>query len=48
MVVAAGVEDELAEELPGFGAEDADVSVVDEDLHSGALVGAADADVVQA
>src|SRR4051812_41705673 len=48
LVVAAGVEGELAEELAGGGVDDADVESVDEleDLGSGVL--GADADVVHA
>ena len=48
LVVAAGVEGELAEELAGGGVDDADVEVVDEQEDVGSGVGSADADVVQA
>ena len=48
LVVAGGVEGEVAEEFAGGGVEDADVEVVDEEDDGGAGVGAADADVVQA
>ncbi len=47
MVVAGGVEGEVAEELAGGGGDDADVEVVDEHEDVGAGVGSADADVVE-
>ena len=47
LVVAVGVEDELAEQLAGGGVDDADVQVLDEEQDAGAGVGAADADVVK-
>jgi hypothetical protein len=47
LVVAVGVQDQFAEDPAVGDVHDADVPVVDEDLHLGALVGAADADVVQ-
>ena len=46
MVVAGGVEGELAEEL-AVGGGDADVEVLDEDQDWLAVVAAADADVVE-
>ena len=48
MVVAGGVQGEVAEEFSGGGVDDADVEVVDEHDDVGAGVGAADADVVEA
>jgi hypothetical protein len=48
LVVAGGVEGELAEEFAGGGVDDADVEVVDEDQDVGSGVGSPDADVVQA
>ena len=47
LVVAAGVEGELAEEFAGGGVDDADVEVLDEQDDVGSGVGSADADVVQ-
>ena len=47
LVVAGGVDDQLAEQFPGVCVDDADVVVVDQEPHSGAFVGAANADVVQ-
>jgi hypothetical protein len=47
LVVAGGVDGELAEELAGGGVDDADVQVLDEHQDPGAGVGAADADVVE-
>jgi hypothetical protein len=44
-VVAGGVEDEFAEQLPGSGVDDADVLVVDEEFDVGSFVGASAADV---
>ena len=47
LVVAVGVEGELAEEFAGGGVDDADVEVGDEDDDVGSGVGPADADVVE-
>src|SRR5580700_4001542 len=47
LVVAGGVEGELAEEFAGGGADDADVQVLDEQEDVGSGVGPADADVVE-
>ena len=47
LVVAVGVEGELAEELAGGGVDDADVQVLDEEQDAGSGVGPADADVVE-
>src|SRR5215469_15940663 len=47
LVVAAGVEDELAQELAGGGVDDTDVQVMDEHQDAGSGVGSADADVVE-
>ena len=47
LVVACGVEGELAEELAGGGVDDADVQVADEQDDVGSGVGPADADVVE-
>jgi hypothetical protein len=46
LVIATGVEGELAEELAGGGVDDADVQVADEHEDVGSGVGPADADVV--
>src|SRR3954466_12499886 len=48
LVVLAGVEDEVAEQLAGGGVDDPDVQVLDEQQDVGSGVGSADADVVQA
>ncbi len=48
LVVAGGVEDELADEFAGVLGDDADVEVADEHEYGGAAVAVADADVVQA
>src|SRR3954452_4102458 len=48
LVVAGGVDGQLADELAGGGVDDADVEVVDELDDAGSAVGPADADVVQA
>jgi hypothetical protein len=48
LVVAGGVEGEVAEEFAGGGVDDADVEVVDEEDDGGLGVGSADADVVEA
>jgi hypothetical protein len=47
LVVRAGVEDEFSEKFAGFGVDDADVSVVDEQPDALSFVFSADADVVQ-
>ena len=47
MVIAGGVDGELAQEFAGGGVDDADVPVVDEQEDVGSGVGSADADVVQ-
>src|SRR3954470_20235040 len=47
LVVAAGVDGELAEEFAGGGVDDADVQVLDEQQDVGSGVGPADADVVR-
>ena len=47
MVVAAGVEGEVAQEFAGGGVDDADVEVVDEEDDVGSGVGSSDADVVE-
>jgi hypothetical protein len=47
LVVAVGVEGELAQELAGGGVDDADVQVLDEEQDAGSGVGPADADVVE-
>jgi hypothetical protein len=46
LVVAGGVEGEVAEEFAGGGVDDADVEVGDEEGDGGSGVGHADADVV--
>ena len=46
LVVAGGVEGELAEEFASGGVDDADVKVGDEQDDGGAVVAFADADVV--
>jgi hypothetical protein len=48
LIVLAGVEDQVAEELAGGGVDDADVQVLDEQQDVGSGEGSADADVVQA
>jgi hypothetical protein len=48
LVVAAGVDGQFAEELPGGGVDDADVEVADEHDDVGSGVGSSDADVVEA
>ncbi|MGW5155250.1 hypothetical protein ACWEPN_07195 [Nonomuraea wenchangensis] len=48
LVVAGGVDGQLAEEFAGDGVDDADVEVFDEEHGAGPGVGSADADVVQA
>jgi len=48
LVVAGGVEDQLAQEFAGGGVDDSDVEVLDEDQDVGSGVGSPDADVVQA
>lgn len=47
LVVAAGVEDQLAEEFAGCCVDDPDLEVLDEQDDAGSGVGSADADVVQ-
>lgn len=47
MVVAGGVEFELAQEFAGGGVDDADAEVLDQDDDVGSGVGSADADVVE-
>ena len=47
LVVAGGVEGELAEEFAGGGVDDPDVEVLDEDQDVGSGVGSPDADVVE-
>jgi len=47
LVVAVGVEDQLADELAGAGVDDADLQVLDEEQDAGSGVGPADADVVE-
>src|SRR3954466_8576451 len=48
LVVVAGIEDEVAEELAGGGVDDPDVQVLNEQQDVGSGEGPADADVVQA
>jgi hypothetical protein len=48
LVVAGGVQDQVADDLGGVGVDDGDVQVVDEDAHGGVVVFVAQADVVQA
>jgi hypothetical protein len=48
LVVAGGVEGEVAQYFSGGGVDDFDVVVLDEDQDAGSVVDAADADVVQA
>ncbi len=48
LVVAAGVDGQVAEEFAGCGVDDPDVEVVDQHDHVGSGVGSSDADVVQA
>lgn len=47
LVVAGGVEGELAQEFAGGGVDDADLQVADEHDHVGSGVGSSDADVVE-
>jgi hypothetical protein len=47
LVVAAGVDGEVAEEFAGGGVDDADVQVLDQDQDVGSGVGSPDADVVE-
>jgi hypothetical protein len=47
LVVLGGVEDQLAEQLPGGGVDHADVQVLDEQDDVGSGMGSADAEVVQ-
>jgi hypothetical protein len=46
LVVARGVDGELAQELAGGGVDDADVQVLGEEQDVGSGVGSADADVL--
>jgi hypothetical protein len=46
LVVLGGVEDQLAEQLPGGGVDHADVQVLDEQDDVGSGMGSADAEVV--
>jgi hypothetical protein len=48
LVVEAGVESELAQQLAGGGVDHADVLVVDQDSNPFVFVGASDSDVVHA
>jgi hypothetical protein len=48
LVVAAGVDGQFAEELPGGGVDDADLEVVDEHDEVGSGVGSSDAEVMEA
>ena len=48
LVVAGGVEGELAEDFAGGGVDDGDVEVLDEESDVGSGVGSSDSDVVQA
>ena len=48
LVVAGGIQGQVAQDLAGFDRDDGDVQVVDEHPHGGAGVDCADADVVQA
>ena len=47
MVVAGGVDGELAEELAGAGVDDSDVEFLDQDQDAGSSVGAAEWDVAE-
>ena len=47
LVVAGGVEGEVAEQFAGLVVDDADVEVFDDEGDGGVSVGAADADVVE-
>jgi hypothetical protein len=47
LVVAAGVDGEVAEEFSGGGVDDADVVFVDEERYVGSGVGSSEADVVE-
>ena len=48
LVVASGVDDQLAQQLAGGRVDDADVEVLDEQQDGGSGVGSADTDVVEA
>src|SRR5918992_1807746 len=48
LVVAGGVDDQLAQQLAGGRVDDADLEVVDEQQDGGSGVGSADAEVVEA
>jgi hypothetical protein len=45
LVVAAGIDDQVAQDLAGGGVDDGDVQVLDEQDDVGSGVGSADADV---
>ena len=47
LVVAGGVEDQLAEEFSGVFVDHSDVAVLDQDQDVGSGVGSSDADVVE-
>jgi hypothetical protein len=47
LVVAIGIEDELADQLAGVGGEDPNLAIDDEELDRPPLVGSAEADVMQ-
>ena len=47
LVVAVGVEGEVAEDLSGFGGDDVDLEFFDEHGDVGSCIGSADADVVE-
>ena len=48
LVVAGGVDDQLAQQLAGGCVDDADLEVLDEQQDGGSGVGSADTDVVEA
>ena len=48
LVVAGGVDDQLAQQLAGGRVDDADVEVLDEQQDGGSGVGSPDTDVVEA
>jgi hypothetical protein len=48
LVVAGGVDDQLAQQLAGGRVDDADLEVLDEQQDGGSGVGSADTDVVEA
>ena len=47
LVVAVGVEGQLAKKLAGSGVDDPDLEVLDQEQDAGSGVGSADADVVE-